>query len=115
MSRATWYRCGKPDESRMSLPPFHKAFASDYHVSERTAFRATRVLDADPDLFHAVMAGAGKWGQAEWLILHPELQRKWREANGLPWPIRSSARHTERSHDHSEIHPTAKTRSSKRA
>jgi len=89
MSRATWYRRGKPNvwPPPMALPSFYKALAKGMHISERTAFRAKRILNTDPDLFRAVEQGLGKWGQAEWLILHPKAHRKWREANGLPWPL----------------------------
>jgi hypothetical protein len=71
----------------MAMPSFYKHLASTEHISERTAIRAQRILNIDPDLFRAVKQGAGKWGPAEWLILHPDAHREWREASGLPWPI----------------------------
>jgi hypothetical protein len=91
MSRTSWYRRGKPDvwPPPMALPPLHKAFASDLHISKRTAFRALRILKADPDLFGAVRQGWCKWGQAEWIITRPDVHRCWREENGLPWPVPS--------------------------
>jgi hypothetical protein len=105
ISRATWYRQGKPepfqstpelDELAASIkeaggfPDLHKEFMKDWRVSRRTVERAMRVLHADPDLFHTVDAanhGAGQWGIAEWLILHPKEHRRWRKKNGLPWPV----------------------------
>jgi hypothetical protein len=85
MSRATWYRRGKPDEKPLSVR--YADIAKHDRVSVRTVERMNRVLKADPTLADAVWRGAGKWGQAEWLITNPDAHRKWREANGLPWPV----------------------------
>jgi len=90
MSRASWYRHGKPTEK--PTRPFSQArIARHDHVSIRTVQRVERVMRADPDLWRAAMdqkwGGYGLWGTAEWLILHPDAHRKWREENGLPWPV----------------------------
>lgn len=85
MSRATWYRRGKPTKPRMPKQTYQD-IAQLTGVSVRTVQRMHRVLSADPVLCIAVEHGAGKWGQAERLILNPEAHRRWREANGLPWP-----------------------------
>jgi len=45
------------------------------------------VAKADRDLAQAVLQGTGRWGPAERLIKKPDAHRKWREANGLPWPV----------------------------
>jgi hypothetical protein len=84
MSRASWYRHGKPSEKPHVM--HMRDIARHYRVSIRTVERMNRVAKADAELARAVLAGSGKWGQAEWLIMHPDAHRKWREASGLPWP-----------------------------
>src|SRR5262245_27147761 len=88
MSRATWYRHGKPTEKpQLIMDLSYTAIAGRERVSVRTVQRMHRVLGADAELARAVREGLGKWGQAEWLIKHPKAHRKWRKANGLPWPV----------------------------
>lgn len=90
MSRATWYRHGKPAEKIEPLMDCSCAAVARHDgISIRTVHRMNRVLRADPALFTAVAEhGVGKWGQAEWLIKNPDAHRRWREASGLPWPVR---------------------------
>jgi predicted alpha-1,6-mannanase (GH76 family) len=89
MSRSAWYRRGKPTER--PAPPIHRRdIAQHYHVSVRTAGRMNRVAKADPDLARTVIAKLGNWRQAERLIKNPDAHRKWRDANGLPWPVPQS-------------------------
>ena len=86
LSRATWWR-GKPDQKTIAMR--HADVARLDRVSVRTAQRMWRVIKADPVLAAAVGRGAAKWGQAELLVENPDAHRAWREANGLPWPVRS--------------------------
>lgn len=93
MSRATWYRHGKPTEK--PEPPSdmlkQRTIARRERVSIRTVQRIERIMRTDLDLFQAVLAGAGKWGQAEQIVKRPDIHRKWRESCGLPWPIRRNS------------------------
>jgi hypothetical protein len=105
ISRATWYRRGKPEPFQSTpeldalaasikeslpngLPDLGEALRKEWRVSRRTVERAFRVLNADPALFHTVERdGAKGWALAERVIRNPDWHREWREENGLPWPV----------------------------
>ena len=81
MSRATWYRHGKPTEKPkklLSAAERVKMFLG-LSVSTRTAQRIERVLAADVDLAAAMLRnGWCKPAQAEAIIKNPVLLRKFR-------------------------------------
>jgi|ERR1700757_1924619 hypothetical protein len=73
MSRATWYRHGKPvkKRERMTVAKQAEMFGA---TSVRTFQRMMRVMQ-DPDLAPFVAAGL-KFGQAEKLLTDPQHKRR---------------------------------------
>jgi hypothetical protein len=79
ISRATWYRHGKPTEKpkRTSIARAARAMGAS---STRTFQRINRVLAADMDLALLMLQhGWCKPGQAEAIIRDPVLHRKFRK------------------------------------
>jgi hypothetical protein len=75
MSRATWYRHGKPDKKRERMTVAKQA-AMVNAPSVRTFQRLMRVMQ-DPDLAPLVAAKNGlKPGQAEKLLTDPKRKRR---------------------------------------
>jgi hypothetical protein len=77
MSRASWYRHGKPTENPERTPVAAAAGAAG--ISVRTYQRIMRVMAADMDLAVAMLQhGWCKPGQAEAIIKGPDPARKFR-------------------------------------
>ena len=70
MSRATWYRLGKP-ETKPERPMTQPLRARLMHVSLRSLQRGERVARSAPGLADQVAAGALKIGRAERLLFSP--------------------------------------------
>ena len=77
ISRATWYRHGKPTENppRTSIARAARTMGAS---STRTFQRIHRVMAADMDLARAMLDGWCKPAQAEAIIKDPVLLRKFR-------------------------------------
>jgi hypothetical protein len=74
MSRATWYRLGKPS-TRPKPRPTVSDLAKALGATTRTYQRIIRVM-LDPDLAPLVAAGALKPGKAEQLLTNPQRKRR---------------------------------------
>jgi hypothetical protein len=81
MSRASWYRHGKPSEKPKRLGAAQRVqLFLGRSVSNRTAQRIERVMDADMDL--AVLMLRDGWckpGQAEQIVTNPRALRAFRK------------------------------------
>jgi hypothetical protein len=75
MSRATWYRRGKPT-TRPRKSQSSKVAAAAFGMSLRTFQRTMRVFTKAPELGAYVRAGHLKIGQAERLLTNPEQRRR---------------------------------------
>ena len=81
MSRATWYRRGKPTEKPLHLNAAQRVrLFLGRSVSNRTAQRIERVMDADMDLARLMLhEGWCKPGQAEQILTNPRAHRAFRK------------------------------------
>jgi hypothetical protein len=77
ISRATWYRHGKPTEKPKRSSEAAQARAAG--VSLRTHQRIMRVMGADTDLAVVMLKGWVKPGRAERVISDPRLHRRFRQ------------------------------------
>ena len=74
MSRASWYRHGKPTESPMRRgqgPYSQRKMAAGNHVSLRTQQRMDRIMEFDSDLWMLTVNGNIKPAQAERIVADP--------------------------------------------
>jgi hypothetical protein len=74
ISRATWYRRGKPTEKpiRRGHGPFsQRKNAASIHVSLRTMQRIDRIMEFDFDLWRLTVEGHIKPAQAERIVADP--------------------------------------------
>ena len=75
LSRATWYRLGKPQ----TKPPGRTTQAQQadkLDISVRTIQRANRIRREAPDLVDQVVAGTLKLGTAERLVIERVIERQ---------------------------------------
>lgn len=76
MSRATWYRKGKPTEKPGTLGEWFKREELKHWRSKRTVERVKRIGEFDGDLWRLTVKGWCKPAQAERIITDPvEYQR----------------------------------------
>jgi hypothetical protein len=83
LSRASWYRHGKPDE-KPRRPSTNAQEAARGGMSLRSYQRFLRVM-GDEDVAPYLVHGALKLGQAEQLLTNPKLKRRF-----LQWAARQS-------------------------
>jgi hypothetical protein len=71
MSRASWYRHGKPTEKPGALGEWFRRKELEHWKSKRTVERVKRIMEFDGDLWNLMVDGHFKPAQAERIICDP--------------------------------------------